>query len=184
MFKRIRKKFDHESTEPKDLSQLFEEEEGNNQREAGEAIDERELYEEDDLDDFVISDDEEGGIKARQERLKRKRERQDIGNNRGAGYGVSDEAWAEINELFGDGSDYAFAMYEDNGSMELDEDSAQSTSYKPKKELTLKDVYEPAVIAKRMLTEEDEIIRIADIPERFQVSFYPYLFMHYKSIGG
>lgn len=33
----------------------------------------------------------------------------------------------------------------------------------------LKDVYEPDEIAERLLTEEDDAIRIKDIPERLQV---------------
>lgn len=37
------------------------------------------------------------------------------------------------------------------------------------KEIKLKDVYEPSEIAEKMLTEEDEMIRVRDVPERFQV---------------
>lgn len=73
-------------------------------------------------------------------------------------------------------------MYYDpeNGQMELGtEDSAENNIVnledgeevvtRKSKEVRLKDVYEPAVIAQRMLTEEDEIIRMTDIPERYQV---------------
>jgi len=34
----------------------------------------------------------------------------------------------------------------------------------------LKDVYEPDEIAEKLLTEEDDAIRIKDIPERLQVT--------------
>jgi transcription elongation factor SPT6 len=41
---------------------------------------------------------------------------------------------------------------------------------KKQKEITLKDVYEPSEIKEKMLTENDELIRIRDIPERFQAT--------------
>ena len=47
-------------------------------------------------------------------------------------------------------------------------DEEEALPRKPK-ELKLSDVYEPGVIAKKMLTEDDELIRITDIPERYQV---------------
>ncbi len=95
----------------------------------------------------------------------------------------NNRAWAEINDLFGDGTDYAFAMYEnqseaadlmdiEDGNEDLEDGEEQLTTRKPAKEVRLKDVYEPAVIAQRMLTEEDEIIRMTDIPERYQVIHY------------
>jgi hypothetical protein len=41
-----------------------------------------------------------------------------------------------------------------------------------KAEVKLTDLYEPSEIHAKMLTEEDEVIRIKDIPERYQVSLY------------
>lgn len=117
VFKRLRKKLDHDSS-PKDLNQLFEEDD---QPQDNEVFDSRELYAQDDLDDFIIDDDEGENLAGRKERLRQRRERMENAGNRGADYGVSDEyvhpltrsrAWAEINELFGDGSDYAFAMFQ------------------------------------------------------------------------
>jgi transcription elongation factor SPT6 len=52
---------------------------------------------------------------------------------------------------------------------DLEEGEELGATKKPSKEVRLKDVYEPAVIAQRMLTEDDEIIRMTDIPERYQL---------------
>ena len=106
-------------------------------------------------------------------------------------YNLGNRAWAEINELFGDGAEYEFAMYYDptNSTMDLGEDGAENNvedledgeevMTRKTKEVRLKDVYEPAVIAQRMLTEEDEIIRMTDIPERYQV-FLPHTFINFR----
>lgn len=48
-------------------------------------------------------------------------------------------------------------------------ESQDSSAIKKPKEVKLKDLYEPGVIAQKMLTEEDEVIRSIDIPERYQV---------------
>jgi transcription elongation factor SPT6 len=78
-------------------------------------------------------------------------------------------AWAEIVELFGDGMDYEFALDPDNYVPDdLIGETQESVTIK-KKEVKLKDLYEPGVIAQKMLTEEDEIIRSIDVPERYQV---------------
>jgi transcription elongation factor SPT6 len=89
VFKRLRKKLD-ESEEPRDLSQLFSGED--QERRGGQDFDARELYEgeSDDLDDFIIDDDDEGRG-SRKERSRQRRERLDYTSNRGKSYGVSDE---------------------------------------------------------------------------------------------
>lgn len=55
-------------------------------------------------------------------------------------------------------------------------------------ELKLTDLYEPAEIEKKMLTEEDEVMRIKDIPERFQVCMHAcireHLLMHHLDSRG
>lgn len=82
-------------------------------------------------------------------------------------------AWRDIEDIFGDGSDYAFALQEMNlgGGVDrygdyVDDDDDKMNR---KKEVKLTDLYEPAEIARRLLTEEDEVIRMKDLPERFQV---------------
>lgn len=53
--------------------------------------------------------------------------------------------------------------------MELDYDGEDIVDMPKKpKEIKLKDVYEPSEISEKMLTENDELIRVRDVPERFQ----------------
>ncbi|GAA5895333.1 hypothetical protein JCM5296_002378 [Sporobolomyces johnsonii] len=69
--------------------------------------------------------------------------------------GITAEAWQEVEEVFGNGQDYAWAM-------EDDEDD--------KEDKELKDIFEPSEIASRMLTAEDDKIRTIDIPERLKLA--------------
>ena len=73
--------------------------------------------------------------------------------------------WRDIQDIFGDGSDYAYALKSSGNNAELYD--FEEPEEKP--EIKLTDLYEPAEIAEKLLTEEDEIIRIKDVPERFQV---------------
>lgn len=65
-------------------------------------------------------------------------------------------------------------MYEGMEGLDLAEDEMEDSTLddltlKKTKEVQLKDVYEPAVIAQKMLTKDDEIIRMTDLPERYQI---------------
>ncbi|KAJ3075872.1 Transcription elongation factor spt6 [Podochytrium sp. JEL0797] len=142
----------------------------------------RDIYSDsDDEDGFVVSDEEkdpedetEFDRKERMARAKehRKADRQKA-RNLGQQYGISDEVWMDIQDLFGDGSDYAYALHPADGTKQRDshrdeeeEDERRETVNKAVK---LTDIYEPSEIAERLLTEEDEVIRLKDIPERFQL---------------
>ncbi|KAJ3244632.1 Transcription elongation factor spt6 [Chytriomyces hyalinus] len=135
-------------------------------------------------DGFVVDDDEgqedredetDRDREERRQRQKeeRKKERQ-FTRNLGQQYGISDDVWHEINDLFGDGSDYDYALIQrDMSKVRLDavdldneDDDYETESKKPVK---LTDIYEPSEIAERMLTDEDEVIRLKDVPERFQL---------------
>jgi len=63
--------------------------------------------------------------------------------------------------VFGTGSDYEWAL-------ELDEDGKAAAEV-PKDSLRLQDVFEPSEIRDRLLTEDDDLIRSQDIPERMQL---------------
>lgn len=123
----------------------------------------------DEMDDFieddVFSDDE------------LQREREDLEVARPArkgmtGLGATDAAGLDENALedmraaFGDGNEYLFAleMEEQEQEQEVDEE----------KHLDLKDVFEPSQLAEKMLTEEDNQIRLLDEPERHQIVRKPY----------
>lgn len=120
---------------------------------------------EDFIEDDVFSDDE----------LQREREDLEVARppKKGmTGLGATDSTGLDENALedmraaFGDGNEYLFAleMEEQEQEQEVDED----------RHLDLKDVFEPSQLAEKMLTEEDNQIRLLDEPERHQVARKPY----------
>ncbi|CAO1630576.1 unnamed protein product [Parajaminaea phylloscopi] len=153
-------------------------------------------YPEDDMDDFIDDDDDESDEEMddmdedeREERRRERRERKKAekaarraGRGGFAGgmdpnkAGIDEDAWEEINDIFGDGQDYAWAfrkgdLSEDEGEQDeemVDEDGVALEG--GKKKVEFKDIFEPAAIQERMLTEADERIKQIDWPERFQLA--------------
>ncbi|PWN35768.1 uncharacterized protein FA14DRAFT_160784 [Meira miltonrushii] len=146
---------------------------------------------EDEMEDFIDDDDEsemdeamsEGEREARREekRAKRKAELEERRARRDGRFGfdpsragIDAEAWAELNDVFGDGQEYERflsasedeAEPEEGGDEELADGSKRKTKAKVK---TFEDIFEPSAIQARMMTLEDQRIREADFPERFQV---------------
>ncbi len=80
--------------------------------------------------------------------------------------GLDEAALEDLQLAFGDGTDYDFAL---DAEMAAEEQETQED-----KHLDLKDVFEPSQLAERMLTEEDNVIRHTDEPERFQLARKPY----------
>lgn len=123
----------------------------------------------DEFDDFIEEDtfsDEEG-----------QRERDDLevapparahvpGLGATEGIGLDENALEDLRAAFGDGTEYGFAL-----DIEEQEDVDKLAE---ERRLDLKDVFEPSELAERMLTEEDNEIRLLDEPERHQVSRKPY----------
>lgn len=141
---------------------------------AGVARKQREVvgaYEDDGLDDFIEEDeddeemqglDEEEREARRQQRREEKRKARLSGSAADpAKAGIDHEAWDEIHEIFGNGEDYFWAL-EDEEEDAFDEEKKNKMEYK--------DIFEPAQIAERMLTEDDERIKRIDIPERLQLA--------------
>lgn len=146
---------------------------------------------EDEMEDFIDDDDEsemdealsEGEREARREekRAKRKAELEERRARRDGRFGfdpsragIDAEAWAELNDVFGDGQEYErfLSASEDEGEPEEGgiEDLADGSKRKIKgKPKTFEDIFEPSAIKARMMTAEDQRIRDADFPERFQV---------------
>jgi transcription elongation factor SPT6 len=176
--KRLRKKADEDRDE---VAQLFDDDDLEAEA-APQVYREKEAYD-DDLDDFIIRDDSDEGEldddddERRQERIQRRKERHEFAKNLGADHGISDTAWADVEDLFNaDEYDYALTIHQNQPLiLTVDEEEVRDDGDLPvlakTKELKLKDVYEPSEIAEKMLTEEDEVIRIRDIPERYQVLF-------------
>lgn len=123
----------------------------------------------DDLEDFieddVFSDDEQQRQREDEEVARpARRGLPDLGIADAAG--LDEAALEDFRAAFGDGTDYDFALEK--------EDEADEEEAKKDKHLDLKDVFEPSQLAERMLTDEDNIIRNTDEPERHQLARKPY----------
>ncbi|KAK0547552.1 Transcription elongation factor spt6 [Tilletia horrida] len=153
------------------------------------------VAEEDDMDDFIEDDfsedsgdevnDADRERRAAEKREERKRKKAAGGGGANfASVGIDQEAWDELFEVFGDGQDYAFALPRSNedgegGEEEEEEeeweevvDEAGETQLRKvaKKQVNLRDIFEPAQIEARMLTDADDRIKRNDIPERMQAA--------------
>ncbi|KAJ3557008.1 hypothetical protein NM688_g1705 [Phlebia brevispora] len=126
----------------------------------------------DDMDNFIDyedEDEEQGGVMDEAEREERRRERRRLEKERRHAMrsrpelsGIDASAWDEIFDVFGDGHDYDWALVDDE-EVGLEEEI-------PKGEMKYQDVFEPSEIRERMLTEDDDLIRAQDIPERMQLA--------------
>ncbi|KAI0798004.1 transcription elongation factor Spt6 [Abortiporus biennis] len=126
----------------------------------------------DDMDNFIDYEDEEetGGAmdeeereERRRERRRREKERRRAMGSRPELAGIDANAWDEIYEVFGDGHDYDWALVEDEETLRDDE-------YGNKPDMKYQDVFEPSEIRARLLTEDDDLIRAHDTPERMQLA--------------
>ncbi|KAG0236910.1 Transcription elongation factor spt6 [Actinomortierella wolfii] len=157
-FKRLKRRRDDEEetreSKPRqsDLLNIFNDEEDDMEDDRGDYDDEMDHFIDDDEDEDERDDDR----RDRREKapVKPRARRAPID-------GLGEDVWAEWYEVFGDGEDYAYALVKENG----EDDSYYDTKPEPR----LKDVFEPGVLAERMMTDTDEIIRVKDIPERMQL---------------
>ncbi|KAH6896325.1 hypothetical protein BKA70DRAFT_1231792 [Coprinopsis sp. MPI-PUGE-AT-0042] len=74
--------------------------------------------------------------------------------------GVS-SAWDELHHVFGGGEDY-------NWALELDDEEEQEDYLK--QDMKYQDIFETSKIQRRFLTDNDELVRARDIPERMQLA--------------
>ncbi|KAL8704341.1 MAG: hypothetical protein Q9201_002492 [Fulgogasparrea decipioides] len=89
--------------------------------------------------------------------------------------GLDEIALEDMKAAFGEGDDYDWALdiqdrEEDGEQRALDSEDLDTAT----KGLELKDVFEPSQLAERLLTDEDNAIRAADVPERFQLARKPF----------
>lgn len=80
--------------------------------------------------------------------------------------GLDESAQEDMMAAFGDGTEYDWAL-------QLQEEGEEHEEGLDKP-LELKDVFEPSQLVDRMLTEADNVIRNADIPERYQIARQPF----------
>lgn len=127
---------------------------------------------EDDLQDFIVDDeghtnDHQTDNERRDEQRRRMKHKSSADHAQSAyrvaqDLGISTDAYNDVLDLFGDGQDYAYALDQPD-IMQSDE---RDYSKQPK---TLEEIYEPAEVAEKMFTSNDDQIRITDLPERTQL---------------
>ena len=123
----------------------------------------------DDLDDFIEQDefpDEEGGAGDEDlgVRAPKKPGFADLQNLKDSGLDEAD--LEDMRGAFGNGEEFSWAL---EAEAEHNEDMVD-----PEKPLELKDVFEPSQLIEKMLTDDDNLIRMTDVPERFQLARRPY----------
>lgn len=123
----------------------------------------------DEMDDFIEEDvfsDEERARAHEDEEIARPVRKGISGLALTEATGLDENALEDMRAAFGDGTDYLFAleMEEEEEEREMEEE----------KQLDLKDVFEPSLLAEKMLTDEDNEIRFTDEPERHQIARKPY----------
>lgn len=123
---------------------------------------------EDEFDDFIeedFPDDEEGAAGVNDAEVSRIRGR-DIDALKA---GLDEDSLEDFHNAFGDGTDYQWALDLEKKSME-NERMVTENGHTFSKPLELKDVFEPSQLIERMLTDDDNLIRATDEPERFQLA--------------
>jgi len=126
----------------------------------------------DEFDDFIEEDypeDDEERIQ-RQEDLEVARPK-----DRGLGVdtaGLDKDALDDMAAIFGDGEEYDWAL-----QMEEEEEDRQ----REEQTIELKDVFEPSQLTEKLLTDEDNEIRVNDEPERFQLDRKPFKNLNFSS---
>lgn len=121
----------------------------------------------DEFADFIEEDEDEEERLRLQEELEvaRPRERGFAGSGITQASGLDQDTMDDLDAIFG-GEEYHWAL-----ALEEDE-TIQAGSHD--QQLELKDVFEPSQLTERLLTDDDNAIRWADEPERFQIARKPY----------
>lgn len=138
-----------------------------------EEYDERSRYRQrdtyDDMGDFIADEDDDDDLNEvlgersqprgydddRRVRGKANKEMLDI-----LPAGISEDVLVDMYDIFGDGAEYEWAQYDD-----------EETEAAREREPQLADIFEPSELADRMMTEEDDEIRLRDVPERLQMRY-------------
>lgn len=169
-FKRLKRALpDEDSATPGDiaageLADFFSDNEGANEDDENQGqadiVDNNIL---DEFEDFIEDDEFSDEEEARAARVKRQQER--LRAQRAPKVGaaqlsnVDRESLQQLFEVFGNGAEYEWAL----DAQELEDEGAREAG-----PTQLDEVFEYAELKERMLTEEDNVVRITDVPERFQ----------------
>ncbi|CDK27228.1 unnamed protein product [Kuraishia capsulata CBS 1993] len=157
-FKRLKRADDSGASEgPRGLTEMFSDEE--EAAEPEEEDDEQRPRQQLDEFDGFIEDDEFSEDENRDEEVARMR-RNGRAMNQLAHSSIDNDKLGELYEIFGDGEEYDWALQlEEENEVETEENA------QPK---TLEEVFEMSELKEHLLTEEDDLIRMSDVPERFQ----------------
>ncbi|CAK5277668.1 unnamed protein product [Mycena citricolor] len=133
-----------------------------------------------DMDDFIDDSDQEGDeaekARRRQDRMEKERLRRSRAKPELAG--IDALAWDEIHDVFGDGHEFDWALVEEDEGPALDEVGRQDAKFTDVglsfghsvAALSNGQVFEPSQIRRLFLSEDDDLVRAQDIPERMQLS--------------
>ena len=143
-------------------------------------------FRDDDMDDFIVDEDDtddefltdEQRASRREAKAAARRRELEMAKQLGDGYGIPTDAVQQLQELFDYGDTYDYALTDEEDGYELDttaqeiveDEDGNKVAVRRYKEIRLADVYEPDEIAEKLLTDSDEVIRIKDIPERYQIA--------------
>ncbi|EZF34932.1 transcription elongation factor [Trichophyton mentagrophytes] len=165
-FKRLKRGHKVGRDQPQGINDIFNSDEEDEAETYGRGRDRRNMH--DDLDDFIEKDvfSDEDERQQEDEEIARPARKGLSGFAVTEATGLDEAALEDMRMAFGDGNDYLFALEMEDEEEEQEEDE--------EKQLDLKDVFEPSQLAEKMMTDEDNIIRSTDEPERYQLARKPY----------
>ncbi|KAL2262410.1 hypothetical protein VTK26DRAFT_1404 [Humicola hyalothermophila] len=164
-FKRLKRGHrDEDRTERRGLAEIFSDDEDDlhDERPYGRPSHRAQV---DEFDDFIEDDYPEDD----EERIQRQQD-EEVARPRDKGLavdstGLDKDALDDMEAIFGNGEDYDWAL-----QMEEEEEDRE----REEQTIELKDVFEPSQLKEKLLTDEDNQIRIIDEPERFQLDRKPF----------
>ncbi|KAI9849087.1 MAG: Transcription elongation factor spt6 [Sclerophora amabilis] len=123
----------------------------------------------DEFEDFIeqdeLTDDDEKARRQEELEVARPKAGQSYTGVNAEDSGLNEETLETMMQAFGDGEEYKWAL-------EMEEDMEEQEL--ADQQLELKDVFEPSQLAEKLLTDDDNLIRWADEPERFQIARKPF----------
>ncbi|CAK9442323.1 uncharacterized protein LODBEIA_P60660 [Lodderomyces beijingensis] len=143
----------------KGLHNMFSEDENSE----GEDLDDVDGIPQDDVDDFIESEDDsdvDAETRAEKKREKQRQRQRERKLDTSKLTDVDRKSLEELFEVFGNGEEYAWALEAQAEAMDDEGEKEEPT--------TLEAVFENSELKERMLTEEDNLVRIIDVPERYQ----------------
>ncbi|KAH6891839.1 hypothetical protein BKA70DRAFT_1440796 [Coprinopsis sp. MPI-PUGE-AT-0042] len=119
------------------------------------------------MESFIEYSDEEDGQEGREER--RRVQKQDAERRRRAGGGGRLQSLQALTSTLGTSFTTCLGGGEDyNWALELDDEEEQEDYLK--QDMKYQDIFETSEIQRRFLTDDDELVRARDIPERMQLA--------------